>query len=117
MDKKDKIELILNEINKRDLTAYELHKNTGLNESGLTRIINGSVKNPQIGTINILYEYLFENNSFSNSDDLVLKKDNVVFTANEVVEWIYRNKDRLPPLTFVLACFTGFYKVNFKKST
>ncbi len=57
--KKEKIKRILKIISDQDVTAYELSKDTGLNESGLGRFINGKTKSPHDGTLNILYNYFF----------------------------------------------------------
>lgn len=43
MDFKETIDLI----NAHGVTAYEIHKETGLNEAGVRRVLNGEVDNPQ----------------------------------------------------------------------
>ena len=59
ISKEKKIAKVLEAIDQRGLTAYELSKNTGLNESGLNRFIKKEITNPHKATITVLHDYLY----------------------------------------------------------
>jgi transcriptional regulator with XRE-family HTH domain len=65
LTKEIKIKKILEIVNSKGITAYELSKSTGLNESGLNRIIKGEISNPHTTTIDKLYSYLYSSNTVS----------------------------------------------------
>lgn len=50
---------IIDEINKRGLTAYEIAKVTPLTEVGINKILNGHSKKPHKSTLAILENYLY----------------------------------------------------------
>jgi transcriptional regulator with XRE-family HTH domain len=60
LTKKEKIEFVLEQIKKKQLTAYEIGKKTKLSVSGIDKIINGESKNPQENTLNKIILYLEE---------------------------------------------------------
>jgi transcriptional regulator with XRE-family HTH domain len=71
LTKQEKLNYIINHCKKNDITAYEIGKNTGLNVSGIDRIIKGMTENPNNSTINLIYDFL---------------KNPEKFTLNEVNE-------------------------------
>jgi hypothetical protein len=68
LTKEEKLKFILRYVKENDLSAYELGTKTGLNISGLTRLIKGDVKNPNKGTVNILYNYITNLPEFDDQD-------------------------------------------------
>jgi transcriptional regulator with XRE-family HTH domain len=68
LSKEEKLRFILRYVKEKDLSAYELGMKTGLNVSGLTRLVKGDVKNPNKGTVNILYNYITNLPEFDNQD-------------------------------------------------
>jgi transcriptional regulator with XRE-family HTH domain len=60
LTKKEKLEFVLQQIKKKQLTAYEIGKKTKLSVSGIDKIINGESKNPQENTLNKIILYLEE---------------------------------------------------------
>jgi transcriptional regulator with XRE-family HTH domain len=60
LTKKEKLEFVLEQIKKKQLTAYEIGKKTKLSVSGIDKIINGESKNPQENTLNKIILYLEE---------------------------------------------------------
>lgn len=58
LTKKEKIQFVLEKVKKHEISAYELGKKTGLNISGVERILNGSVKNPHEKTLDVIIEYI-----------------------------------------------------------
>lgn len=53
MNLKKSIELL----NNKGITAYEIHKKTGLNEAGVRRVLNGDVETPQRKTREAIIDY------------------------------------------------------------
>lgn len=58
LSKKQKLDFILEKTTELEISAYEIGKKTGLNISGIERILNKSVKNPQENTLNKILEFL-----------------------------------------------------------
>ncbi|WP_405329578.1 hypothetical protein [Leeuwenhoekiella sp. LLG6367-2.1] len=56
--KEEKINLIREESEKHGITAYEMAKATGMTESGIARILDGTSKNPHNNSINKLLEFV-----------------------------------------------------------
>lgn len=92
MNKSEKIRKILNAIQERKSTAYELSKETGLNESGLNRFIKGEVSRPHTETVDKLYSYLYGNNTVSQS---IVKSNLSDQEVKELVYLVATNEDRL----------------------
>jgi transcriptional regulator with XRE-family HTH domain len=69
LTKKEKIREIIKKVESTGISAYELAKNTNLNESGLNRILKGEIKNPHNSTIDLLYSYLYDKNTVSTNKD------------------------------------------------
>lgn len=80
LSKSEKIKIILEEVAKRKISAYELAKKTGLNESGLGRLLKNDITNPHKSTINILYDYLIS----------IDKSENSNLSDSEVSEMVYK---------------------------
>ena len=68
LTKKEKIQFVLDKLKEYDISAYELGKKTGLNISGVERIINGSVKNPHEKTLDVLVNFL---NTLYNKNNIL----------------------------------------------
>lgn len=58
LSKKQKLDFILEKTTELEISAYEIGKKTGLNISGIERILNKTVKNPQENTLNKILEFL-----------------------------------------------------------
>lgn len=58
LTKKEKLSFILEETKKNEISAYEIAKKTNLTEAGVSRILNGIVKNPHENSLNTIIEYL-----------------------------------------------------------
>lgn len=58
LTKKQKLDFILKQIAELELTSYDIGKKTNLSISGIEKIINGTSKNPQEGTLNKILEFL-----------------------------------------------------------
>lgn len=58
LSKKDKKEIVLKKIKELELTSYDIGKKTKLSASGIEKIINGSVKNPQEATLDRILLFL-----------------------------------------------------------
>lgn len=56
--RKNKLFYILDVVSALDLSAYHLSRNTNLTETGILRILNGTVKNPHESTLNEILSYL-----------------------------------------------------------
>lgn len=87
LSKSDKIKIILQEVARRKISAYELAKKTGLNESGLGRLLKNEITNPHKSTINTLYNYLI---SIDKSEESDLSDTEV----SEIVYKIVNNEER-----------------------
>jgi transcriptional regulator with XRE-family HTH domain len=58
LTRKEKRDFILKKIKELELTAYDIGKKTKLSVSGVEKIINGTVKNPQEETLNKILIFL-----------------------------------------------------------
>jgi predicted transcriptional regulator len=58
MNKLDKLDFVLNKIEKLKLTCYEISKKTGLTLAGVAKIINKQSKNPHEASVNLIFSYL-----------------------------------------------------------
>lgn len=58
LTKKEKLDFIKQEINKKNISAYIISKNTNLTEAGVGKILNGTVKNPHESSIDTILLYL-----------------------------------------------------------
>jgi len=58
LTKKEKLDFILRKIREMELTAYDIGKKTKLSVSGVEKIINGTVKNPQENTVDKILLFL-----------------------------------------------------------
>lgn len=68
LSKDDKIQKIHSRVEELGVSAYELAKETGLNESGLSRFLKKEVKNPHKTTIDVLYNFLYNKNIAKSSN-------------------------------------------------
>jgi len=92
LSKKEKIIKILQTIVEKDISAYKVSKDTGLNESGVKRFLKGDVTNPQTKTVDTIYDYLYSNNTVNG---IYLEKDGVSFSEEEILIWFHKNLERL----------------------
>lgn len=90
LTKEGKLEKIINFVNSKKITSYSLAKNTGLNESGINRLIKGEINNPHKTTIDTLYNYLFINDVLEKEP--FLKKDKASFSVEEVSLFVINNQ-------------------------
>lgn len=58
LTKKEKLDFILKQIEKLELTSYDIGKKTNLSISGIEKIINGTSKNPHEETLNKIINFL-----------------------------------------------------------
>lgn len=102
--KKEKLEIILNYVEKHNISAYKIAKETKISEAGIGKILNKLSKNPQERTIDAIYDYLF-----SKTIDLSKSKHDQPLTeypVNEMQE-TFKTKsgniiDELPNGKFLL---------------
>lgn len=66
LNKKEKLEFIKQQIEKRGISAYTISKNTNLTEAGVGKILNGSVKNPHESSIDTIFLYIEKINTGSD---------------------------------------------------
>lgn len=83
---------IIETINRKGLTAYEIAKETSLTEAGILKILNGESKNPRKSTLEILNNFLNKyNNTPTIREDAVKETDAV---------WVgYSNFMKVPMVT------------------
>ena len=97
LDREEKLKKIINYIKNNDISMYSISKATGLSDGGINRIVNKSVKKPNINTLNLLYSHLFEEKGSEVKDtqesELKLEKDGVTFTKEEVILHIIANEE------------------------
>lgn len=90
---------IIQEIRSRGLTGYKIAEDTGLTQVGIDKILNGTTKNPNKKTIEILHNYLYNNYAKQNEDSKkILNKSGVPyydvdFTASFVAVENYTQKE------------------------
>lgn len=91
--KLDNLEDILQEIEKRGLTAYKISQETTLTEAGLGKIINRITKKPNKTTLDILKSYL---TNYDTNNSLLIKKDKIdkeVSISNDETIDVLRNNN------------------------
>ena len=112
LTKKEKIQFVLEKVKKHEISAYELGKKTGLNISGVERIINGSVKNPHEKTLDIIIEYI-KTLYIKNNNTHILNEETEVYTLkNNQKELIFFLKF---PLLFRKLGSDLFYLLDLQK--
>lgn len=62
LNKKEKLEIVLQKIQELGISAYEISNNSKITEAGVARIIKGIAKNPHESSIDIILEYLEKRN-------------------------------------------------------
>lgn len=75
MNKKQKLELVLNLIKEHNFTAYEIGKNTKISTFAVQKIINGDTKNPNETTLDSILEFI---EYAIVGTDIKQKKNNVI---------------------------------------
>jgi transcriptional regulator with XRE-family HTH domain len=58
LNKKEKLNFVLEKCKELSISAYEIAKNTDLTEAGIIRILNGTSKNPHENTLNTIILFL-----------------------------------------------------------
>jgi transcriptional regulator with XRE-family HTH domain len=98
MDFKRALKVIKNE----DYKAYEIHKQTGLNESGLRRVLNNEIENPQAktkkGIIKFARSIAPDLESQENTDFRDLKIDdklNVLFNQMQIFKELEKSVNEI----------------------
>ncbi len=59
LTKEEKLQKIIDYVEKNDVSAYEIAKNTKLTEAGIGKILNKKSKQPREITVDEIYKYLF----------------------------------------------------------
>ena len=62
------IEQIIHDIRSRGLTGYKIAEDTGLTQVGIDKILNGTTKNPNKKTIEILHNYLYNSYAIKKNE-------------------------------------------------
>lgn len=101
LTKKEKLNFILEKLSEMEISAYELGKKTGLNISGLERIMNRSVKNPHENTLDSIITFLESKVLGSNIGKVEESKNSY-------------NSNQLLPLTeeYMLECEKEKYRLS-----
>lgn len=84
----NKLNKIINYVTENNISAYVIAKNTGISEAGVGKILNKVSINPREHNINLIYNYLFIDNNI-----LVLKKDGVEFSIEEIALFVVNNEN------------------------
>ncbi|KQS45942.1 hypothetical protein ASG38_15140 [Flavobacterium sp. Leaf359] len=95
LTREEKLVSILQFVHEFNITAYEISKNTDLTAAGISRIINGKIKNPLNSTVNTIYDfiqtkYIQEKNQNINDRGLLVSKSknvpfyNIEFSGSQV---------------------------------
>ena len=79
----EKLEKVLTEIESKGISSNSLAENTGLNQSGLHRIIKGKVKNPHKSTVDVLYQYFFSTNTNKEVEKTYIEVQGVKVSLEE----------------------------------
>jgi len=82
LNKENKLLFILENVKKYSITAYEIGTNTELNISGIDRVLDGTTKNPQKTTVNIIYDYI--NNKYVTPKKNQVNEENSVYNSNNL---------------------------------
>lgn len=102
-------DIIIETCDKYDITAYEIEKATGLNASGVQRILNNEVNKPQKKTINKILAYLEKRivgiNLYNNLENKSLVEEPLQSQQQQYVPKI--TQDRVVP----------FYNLEISGST
>lgn len=60
LDNKNPVDIMILLCDNNNITAYEIEKATGLNASGVQRILNKKVKKPRSETLKKIFDYIEE---------------------------------------------------------
>ena len=93
LTKKEKIDFVIKYVNKYNITAYEIGTKTGLNTSGVSRILNGQTKNPQKNTVNDIYNYILEN--YSTEKKYTVNEPTEIYLTTEYDKKILSAKEQI----------------------
>lgn len=95
---KQKLKTIIEICERHNITAYEIGKNTNLNQSGVQRLLNGEVKKPRTETLDTILSYL------KKSDIVVIQEPEAQYQkaskildglpVEKIVEYIIKNESR-----------------------
>ena len=92
LEREEKLRKIINHIKSNNISMYAISKATGLSDGGINRIVNKTVKTPNINTLNLLYSHLFENNKEEKKELPKLCKDGVCFNDVEIAVHVATNE-------------------------
>jgi transcriptional regulator with XRE-family HTH domain len=70
LSKEKKLHYIIKHCEENNITAYIIGKNTGLNISGVDRILKNQTKNPNSSTINLIYDFLKKPDTYLNNNTI-----------------------------------------------
>lgn len=82
MNKKEKIDFILNRIAELKLTSYDISKKTGLSEAGVAKIMKQESKNPHDASVDLIFSYL---ESFNTEKTSELKVSENIYSLNDAL--------------------------------
>ena len=100
LTKKQKLDFIIKHCNENDVTAYMIGKHTGLNTSGIDKILKGLTENPNNLTVNLIYDFLVNPDKFGigmveepmeNYSDISVLQKTVIDLQREMIELIKEN--------------------------
>lgn len=93
LTKKEKIDFVIKYVKDYNITAYEIGAKTGLNTSGVSRILNGQTKNPQKNTVNDIYNYILEN--YSTEKKYTVNEPTEIYLTTEYDKKILSVKEQI----------------------
>ena len=93
LEREEKLKKIIHHIKSNNISMYAISKATGLSDGGINRIVNKTVKMPNINTLNLLYSHLFENNKDEIKEpEPKLCKDGICFNDVEIAVHVATNE-------------------------
>lgn len=93
LTKEEKIDFVIKYVKDYNITAYEIGAKTGLNTSGVSRILNGQTKNPQKNTVNDIYNYILEN--YSTEKKYTVNEPTEIYLTTEYDKKILSVKEQI----------------------
>lgn len=120
LNKKEKLEFVLQKIQELGISAYEISNNSKITEAGVSRIIKGIAKNPHESSIDIILEYLEKRNKTSENNKVEedppiyeAENKNYNFEGNPLVICLHE-KNKLTREVIYLQGLLRKNNINFK---
>lgn len=111
LTKKQKLNFITEKAKELEVSGYEIGKKTGLNISGVERILNGSVKNPHEKTLNTIIEFL-ENKVLGSEIGKAAEPSEIYNTDKNDLRELANCKTELQKLTLEIVKLQGILRAN-----